>query len=196
MRNSLLSIFLLLSFSASSQTDDRMFGGRNVNITSRAYGYVQGGASIVKWVNIYEVEASPSSSLGAGIVATTRYAGLTFGIEIAFMVIESPMVEEKIKLVSPNLTLALAMEPVKNLILTAGPKFNWTTSYNNAPEPVNLILHRRYWSFGLTSDYVIGKWMLGIKSTFGLQPVVSFRDGGGPIPGKVRAVQLRVSYLL
>ena len=150
----------------------------------------------MKWVNIYEVEASPSSSLGAGIVATTRYAGLAIGADLAFLEARSPLIEEKLKFVSPSFTLALAMEPVKNLILTAGPKYHWTTTFSNAPAPVNLILHRRYWSLAFTSDYVIGKWMLGINSTVGLQPVVSFRDGGGPIPGKVRALQLRVSYLL
>ena len=150
----------------------------------------------MKWVNIFEVEAPPISSLGGGIVLTTRYAGLAIGADLAFLEAKSPLIEEKLRFVSPSFTLALAMEPVKNLILTAGPKFNWTVSYNTTPEPVNLILHRRYWGFGFTSDYVIGKWMLGLNSTFGLQPVVSFRDGGGPIPGKVRAVQLRVSYLL
>ncbi|MFK8056621.1 MAG: hypothetical protein AB8F78_10915 [Saprospiraceae bacterium] len=196
MKNYILFGLLCMSLSMAAQPKEKLLGGREIKLKVRSFAYAQAGVSMMKWVNTFEVPTSFHSSTGGGLFLTTRYAGLALGMEVGFFEVESPLVEEQIEFMSPNFTFALAIEPVKNLILTAGPKYNWTISNSGVQDARNLILQRKYWSLGFSSDYVVGKWMLGVNSTIGLQPVASFREGGGPMPGKVSTVQARVSYLL
>ena len=190
-------LLLLLPLLIFAQQEEPTFGGRaiDVNLIADVGGAI--GLSSIAWSDDRKTPVTPLYSLGGELLFTTRYAGIGIRADFVFGNIRySANASENIDFFTPSYSFVLAMQPVEHLVFTAGPVYAEVV-LDPLDLPVsNFLLADHFWGLSFTTDYALEKWILGVRTYVGLQPII--RLGGTPqeVTGRLRSFQLKVGYNL